>query len=1205
MSNRQELISFQDIAFDSEIKPKDLDDIKRTLPYLYPKQHDNIVKAETRFETGKGFMLTDGTGAGKAQPLTSKILTPRGWKLMGKIKIGEMVIGSNGKPIEVLGVYPQGRKKIYKVSFSDGSSTECCGNHYWETQTLQERRNLSKSLSLNISSKKWLPKIRTTKELIKTVNKRHFIPIVKPIEYPKRKFKINPYLLGIILGDGSITGSQITITSIDGEIIDKISSFIPKGSEMYQMPKKDRCPAYSIRAVNHIITRYGGINNNPMFHFLNQMGLMGTNSSTKFIPKEYLFCSVEQKLELIRGLMDSDGTVDKRSGSAIYTTISKKLRNGVVELVNSLGGVATVSEKTPTYWYGGKKREGKLAYNITLNLPEGMNPFWVFRKSMLYRFNYKYLPKRVITSIEYVGLKKAQCISVDSPRSLYVTDNHILTHNTLSGLGIIKRFVLQGKDKILIVVPTDQKCKDWILEGRHLQLDIRQLRDTTDRGYGVSVTTYANMYQNMAITGTLYDLIVYDECHYLIQNQKGEATSCMAQHKIIANLPSAARGKATEAMHPVPDYEASYEWQQMKEKWQAKHTKLSEEYIDHTKVLFLSATPFAYHKTIKYVDGCLFEIEEFREEQVATFAGYGIATGFEKFLCDNFGYSIRYNKCTKPDHEIDLNILEREFFENAKKKGLVSTQVLELDSDYSREFIKIDSSLGQDIDNGMAVFYKEGFEDKYPTLHKLHERKYKYLYINQLLECIKASLVKERIEKHLYIGRQVVLFHSYNNARLTHPFKFVPENMLLTDEEYLKHKLEEEIREFEIEYAYLLDLDISNLKDVRTTIKEMFPDANEFNGTVSKKLRSVHIENFQDPYHGDNIMIIQTKAGREGISLHDKYGGAERVIINLGLPVAPTEAIQQEGRIYRSGMVGNAIYEYICLQTSFERSAFANKIATRARTAENLAMGNLARDLEHAFKDGYANANNNLPSIMQGRGSKRTDRVTNNMTTWDKAKAYYWKRQKKTKYTAFSGVDYYGTPEPLGLKMVEWLNCDPGAAYLEPSAGHGAISRWFPSVTENVMIEPSYTLASETKLVSTGNVQNIKFEDYYIGNKFEGIVMNPPFGVGGKTAVEHLTKALGHIRYKKDSYIYCIVPTGGMCQKRLETMYESRSFLHYRLAGELLLPECTFKRAGTTAKCKILKLVKNCTDDNVYDKIDLSHCKDINELFDELETLIF
>lgn len=802
----------------------------------------------------------------------------------------------------------------------------------------------------------------------------------------------------------------------------------------------------------------------------------------------------------------------------------------------------------------------------------------------------------------------------------YLLTNGTGVGKTFCGLGLAKRFYEKGKKDILIVVPTDKKCTDWIKDGFRVDLVVSKLNGTQDSGHEVTVTTYANFYQNEILAKRHFDLIIYDESHYLNQNAAGNGTSSLARHRYVANLPSEARNKAVDFVGQKPerlDNEDYYAHKERREKWELEVVKKTIEIVDKTKVLFLSATPFAYHKSITYADGTLFEIDERIVPKSDTSYGYNEATGFEKFLVENFGYSMRYNKVTKPGPEVNLDLLERNFFESNFEKGIMSTRVLQLDKDYSRQFITLDSDLGEILDEGMNIFNVDDNHKKYPNLKEVSKRQWNYNNVNQLLECIKAKHCVDRIKKHLELGRKVVVFHTYNNSVISHPFRFEARNLLLTGEEYLYNRLSDEIKQFNREYFKYVNLDLSGLKNPREAITSEFAYAKEFNGIVPKNKRSQYLDSFNQDYSTTDILIVQTKAGREGISLHDKTGEHQRVLINLGLPTAPTQAIQEEGRIYRSGLKSNAIYEYMTLQTDFERYAFATKIAERSKTAENLAMGNLARDLERAFKDGYIASSYIEPNLEQGVGGKEEDRAMLTITPYEKSKTYYFMKQKKnSKNKAKEGIDYFATPEPLGYMMCQWINNDDPDAiideskapkWLEPSAGHGAIARFFPKNTKNVFVEQSNYLASQVAINCFGEVKIHSFEGYHIMNKFHYILMNPPFGSNGKTAMEHLEKACVHLA-NHNATLLAIIPNGSSMNKRFEQFCNDKEkFKYLSYTGEIILPNVTFERAGTVVGCRIVRIQKNFMMPKIdyFKSIDLSYIQDINEFFNEIESINF
>lgn len=783
----------------------------------------------------------------------------------------------------------------------------------------------------------------------------------------------------------------------------------------------------------------------------------------------------------------------------------------------------------------------------------------------------------------------------------YLFTNGTGTGKTFVGLGIVRRFYEQDKRNILIVVPTQKKCTDWAEEAVHFNLKVSQLDGINDRGYEATVTTYANFYQNQAILKRDFDLVIYDESHYLNQNEQGNYTSYYMQHQEVVKVPSVVKPV-------VKKYDFLYSTDHNdREVFNEKlYKEIVTKMVERTKVVFLSATPFAYHKSIKYADGCLFEINETIDDPENTDDSYNTPTGWSKFMVENFGYRMRYNRCTIPESGVDVNLMERSFFENWKEKGVMSTRQINLQYDYSREFIALDSEIGQKVEEGFELFWDTDFCDKYPILSDRIHKKHNHLYITQILECIKAREICNRIKLHLELGRKVVVFHNYNNSLPTHPFQFDISEFLEKDE-FSNQELEIEIRNFENNYSRFWNLDLNHLINVRETLKTSFVQAKEFNGTVNKRYRNLNINQFNLDGSETNLIIVQIKAGQEGISLHDRSGNHQRVLINLGLPTAPTQAIQTEGRIYREGLKSNAIYEYATLQTTTERYAFATKIAERSKTAENLAMGNLARDLETAFKEGYNNSHSDNPNLCQGTGGKESDKYLFTISEFDKAKTYYFARGKKTSGNkSKEGVDYYATPEPLGMKMVDWLDPQPNEDFLEPSAGHGAIGRFFHATTNNHFIEPSHFLASQLSVNANGNVHTTSFEDYYIGNKFHKIAMNPPFGSSGKTAMEHLEKACKMLHWSGGELL-AIIPAGPSMDKRLQLFLSNPKNSRYQVTGEILLPQCTFERAGTNVYCKVLRIQDGYHHSNYkeFNFVDLSNILKIEDFFREIETLNF
>jgi hypothetical protein len=364
---------------------------------------------------GSVMLLAASGGTGKAQPLSSKILTPTGWKLMGDIQLGDEVITGDGSVTKVTGVFPQGKKPIFKVQMSDGATTHCCDEHMWLTKN-QNQRDRKKDWTVRS-----LREIRKTLHLHKNNGRKdrnHSVPMVGPVQFEKQELPIDPYVLGVLLGDGCLAGN-FDITISDDEIADKFWARLKQKHSLSMKQDYLSCKTYSV-------TENGS--RNGMRNILRGMGLWGCRSWEKFIPREYLFASVQQRLDLLHGLMDTDGTTDGHSTT--FDSSSKDLADAVAFIVQSLGGKCSRSIRKPCFEYKGEHKAGRDSYRVFISMPNGFKSFWVDAKAEKEIARTKYQPCRMVDSVEYIGDDDAQCIMVDHPSHTYVTDDFIVTHNS-------------------------------------------------------------------------------------------------------------------------------------------------------------------------------------------------------------------------------------------------------------------------------------------------------------------------------------------------------------------------------------------------------------------------------------------------------------------------------------------------------------------------------------------------------------------------------------------------------------------------------------------------------------------------------------------------------------------------------------------------------------------------------------------------------
>ena len=405
---------------------------------------------------GKGELgvIIGPTSFGKAQPLDSKIVTPSGFKRMGDIKVGDHVIGADGKKHVVSGVFPQGMRPIYKVSFSNGTSCECDIEHLWNVNSIYQRcgKKYIPGVSRNRNDKKYVPdhsfKTITLREilnkgLVKRGRYNFKVPVTKPVEFDSIETKFDPYLVGYYIGDGCFSKTNISVGVQDKNEIESVLSTI-LGENLHIFYREDR-NIYSFDIVGRSKLLLKEIFNSDI------------HSNNKFIPREYLFNSIENRVALLQGLMDSDGHANN-NGSCEFCSKSKQLALDVQFLVRSLGGFASLLEDDSSY-FSRKNNEridcGK-RYRVTISMCDSsIQLFRLNRKQKRVRYRTLHADSLFITNAEYVGEKEAQCIMVDSDEHLYLTEDFIVTHNTSLTTAMASHAAINGH-KVLQIVFEDR-----------------------------------------------------------------------------------------------------------------------------------------------------------------------------------------------------------------------------------------------------------------------------------------------------------------------------------------------------------------------------------------------------------------------------------------------------------------------------------------------------------------------------------------------------------------------------------------------------------------------------------------------------------------------------------------------------------------------------------------------------------------------------
>jgi hypothetical protein len=522
-----------------------------------PMEHQKV--AIEKLLANDRYILADDMGLGKAEFVENKVFTPYGRKRIGDLKIGDEVIGSDGKKCNVQGVYPQGIKDLYRVTFNDGVSVLVCKEHLFSvrarsfghnTKNSRNKKEIVLSIGQMIDEELFLEvsgeknninrnyKFKTYfKE--KGGNSKWQIPIVKPIEFNSNELELNPYLLGLILGDGGITQKGVSFTTEDVEIVNYIKPILPENSQITE----NKNSKYGYR-----LTKKTG-HTNPIIQILKELNLMGCGSHNKFIPTKYKYSSINDRLEILKGLMDTDGTcsIGKKGNfeGTEFSTVSERLCDDVIEIVHSLGGIARKKSRTTNYTYKGEKKEGKKSYRVNIKLPSGMNPFKLKRKYDLYNTPEKYKVGRYIKDIKFEGNGEAICISVDSPDKLYVTEHAIVTHNTTSA---IIASMESGAKKVLIICPASLKInwqreienysdkKTLIVEGKKWgsTFDYYIINYDIIKNYHSMESVALGEEIRQPILKEKFDLVIIDEAHY-ISNPTAQRTKLI--NDIVDKIP--------------------------------------------------------------------------------------------------------------------------------------------------------------------------------------------------------------------------------------------------------------------------------------------------------------------------------------------------------------------------------------------------------------------------------------------------------------------------------------------------------------------------------------------------------------------------------------------------------------------------------------------------------------------------------------------
>ena len=399
-------------------------------------------------------VLVGEPGVGKAQPLDSLVLTSGcEWKTMGDLSLNDTIIVPSGEEARITRISPQGEKEILTIYFSDGRTAECCKEHLWEVYGSDcHNKNEIKTLATEqiihkLSMKSYRNRIRIPLISMEAASNR-----------PRQCRLISPYVLGVIIGDGNVTQNHIRIHCADEEIMERASLELLPDYAFSKFKTKAKGHSYQLVRLGAKPKLGKGESWNKCVLEIKRLGLFGKKSFSKFIPDEYKKASSQELIEMLQGLLDTDGYVSK-NGTLMYATSSHRLACDIREVVWSLGGICHIRNKQPFFMSHGKRKKGRISYVLTIKHKNQNKFVFLPRKKARLKIKNQYAEQLglKIVKIEKTSFKQAQCIYVDHPSHQYITNNFVVTHNSAIADGLAQRIVsgnvphrLKGKRLIRI-----------------------------------------------------------------------------------------------------------------------------------------------------------------------------------------------------------------------------------------------------------------------------------------------------------------------------------------------------------------------------------------------------------------------------------------------------------------------------------------------------------------------------------------------------------------------------------------------------------------------------------------------------------------------------------------------------------------------------------------------------------------------------------
>lgn len=399
---------------------------------------------------------------GKALSLDCDVLTPTGYKKMRNIKVGDVVIDGCGKKTTVIGVYPQGIKSMYRITFSDHTTIDCSDEHLWEVNYHGAHGISTKVLDTKTLARDY-KSIKGGRNYFKYSIPT---PIIEDISLVS-DLPIDPYLLGVLIGDGSLNDRGVAVSLPEDDVRQSVEDLI--GVWNMELRNSAGTCDYRICHKDKIPNQYSNIK--TLRQTLSDLGLT-CKSVNKHIPQEYLFTSVSNRIKLLQGLYDTDGCTGE-NGSASFSTSSEQLSKDFAFLVRSLGGLDMVTSSVGRYKNGDEYVDCNVSYNHNIVFRNGIIPCSSEKHLKRYKPNRVGAYYRKIVKIEPIEDVECQCIKVDAECHTFIVENVTVTHNTTTALDVVANYQRSDDNRDVLYVDAENRLdKDWAVK---LGVDVDRL----------------------------------------------------------------------------------------------------------------------------------------------------------------------------------------------------------------------------------------------------------------------------------------------------------------------------------------------------------------------------------------------------------------------------------------------------------------------------------------------------------------------------------------------------------------------------------------------------------------------------------------------------------------------------------------------------------------------------------------------------------